>query len=181
MVDFKSIPLADSRRLIADGRLRRHGTLEQRFWKKVDHGSGCWKWTGQIDRYGYGYLCYRRKPYLAHRVAYELLVGLIPSGLLVCHACDNRACVNPEHLFTGTNADNTRDCVAKGRNSRGEATAAAVLTEDRVREIRRLYALDRKPNGRCGRYTMEQIGRMMGVSDSAVNAIIRGKCWVWLE
>lgn len=101
----------------------------ERFWAKVDKTDTCWLWSGSKYKNGYGEVgvwengrrvC--RK--LAHRVAYEQAHGQIPDGMLVCHRCDVRACVNPDHLFLGTHRDNAQDCVAKGRNSRGEAHAA---------------------------------------------------------
>lgn len=98
--------------------------------------SGCIEWQGSRSAKGYGRMWVGRKCKQAHRVAFELDVGSIPDGLQVLHRCDNPPCVNPAHLFTGTNLDNVRDKLAKGRLPRGELRINAKLTDQAVREIR---------------------------------------------
>lgn len=88
------------------------------FLSRVEHepNSGCWLWTASLrPGSGYGQLRVGRTIAFAHRIAYELFVGLIPNGLYVCHHCDVKQCVNPDHLFLGTAKDNTQDMIRKGR------------------------------------------------------------------
>lgn len=93
---------------------------EQRFWSKVDKTKDCWEWKACVNEAGYGIFgvpnMYRNDR--AHRISYRLHFGKIPKGKFVCHKCDNRRCVNPSHLFIGSNMDNVNDMIRKGRNSK---------------------------------------------------------------
>lgn len=89
--------------------------LDARFWAKVTKTETCWLWAG-AKAAGYGVIRRSRRSIKAHRYTWELTNGPIPDGLFACHTCDVRACVNPAHLFLGTNGDNQRDSVAKGRH-----------------------------------------------------------------
>lgn len=80
-----------------------------------DKESGCWNWVGVIRKDGYGSIIYNGKRWRAHRASYKEFIGDIPVGILVCHKCDNPGCINPEHLFLGTDADNRHDGMRKGR------------------------------------------------------------------
>lgn len=109
--------------------------IAERFYAKVDRGDSdaCWLWRGCRNRKGYGQLRIIGKAYLAHRFAYEYVVGPIPDGLCVLHRCDTPACVNTRHLFLGTTLDNNRDMDAKGRADR---QGQAKLDAARAAQIR---------------------------------------------
>ena len=85
----------------------------------INKDTNCWEWIGGTSGGGYGKFRVYHKQWLAHRWSYEYFTGTIPEGLLVLHACDNPSCVNPDHLFVGTQADNQADMVAKGRQFKG--------------------------------------------------------------
>lgn len=156
------------------------------FWKKVAKKGAdeCWEWTGSIQSNGYGQFGNNNKsPMLPHRVAFTLMSGPIPHGICVLHKCDNRKCCNPAHLFLGTHQDNSNDCIAKGRISRGEKQSRAVrencrrgedrpeskLTAEQVLEIRRIHA-----SGEMGGH---QIGRKFGIAFQHVSKIVNRKQW----
>jgi len=90
-------------------------SIGDRFWEKVVKSPTCWEWSAYRDGQGYGHFRGVTGRVQAHRQAWELTHGAIPAGMLVCHMCDNTACVRPEHLYIGTHADNMRDMVARGR------------------------------------------------------------------
>lgn len=115
---------------------KRCASIAKRFWRYVSPrgASECWEWQGYRDPLGYGKINYR--PSGAHRVSWILHFGDIPEGMLVCHRCDNPSCVNPGHLFLGSNADNMADRNRKGRNARGSSAHSAVLTETDIPTIR---------------------------------------------
>ena len=99
---------------------------------------GCWIWTGAVTSVGYG-LCQsvkRKKTASAHRVAYEAFIGEIPNGMIVAHACDNRLCVNPNHLWLATHKENSQDMVNKKRSARGEKCGKSKLTNEQIKVIR---------------------------------------------
>ena len=149
-----------------------------RFWKKVDKNgplhpvlkSKCWIWIG--GKYQSGYGAFNRLGYseYAHRISWEMHYGSIPT-LDVLHRCDNPACVNPAHLFVGTEADNSADMVAKGRQNKGEDRPLSKLTEAEVIRMRRLYKRGVKGRG-C-----VSLSRMFGISPSSVRDAVLGICW----
>lgn len=114
-------------------------------WRKLEEGSmpepnsGCLLWLGKVDRDGYGRVRSaprRETMFKIHRVAFQVHRGIIPKGMSVCHHCDVPSCINPEHLFLGTHADNMADMHAKGRALKGERHPLSKLTADQVRTIR---------------------------------------------
>jgi hypothetical protein len=121
--------------------------LPQRFWDKVNKTETCWLWTAYapIDT-GYGRFKYQGKQYDVHKLVWVILYGDPGKGMCVLHACDVRHCLRPEHLFTGTKADNVRDMDKKGRrvSPRGEMNGMAILTAEKVIEIRKRYAAGEK-------------------------------------
>lgn len=113
-------------------------TLEERFIEKIEivTESGCWLWNGYIREGRHGQSSMNGRVVYAHRLSWELAYGPIPKGLVVCHKCDVPFCVNPNHLFIGTQADNIGDCVRKSRHTFGEKKYCAKLSADQVRRIR---------------------------------------------
>jgi len=155
-----------------------------RFFSKVDkdgptvsHVDGlgpCWAWTAAVRRDGYGWLRVGGRMLRAHRVSWAIHNGPIPTGMCVCHRCDTRSCVNPEHFFLGTKGDNNRDCVAKKRHVPlpGEQNSQAKLTEAKVIQIRKLYA--------TGGVSQKALGKRFGVAKSNIWSILSRKHWVHL-
>ena len=131
--------------------------------------NGCHYWMGCTNKSGYGVIQVDRSQVSTHRMAFELFVGPIPKGLFVCHRCDVRKCINPDHLFVGTHAENTEDMVKKGRSAHGEKNNRVKLTNDSVKEIRKIYA--------AGGILQREIAEKFGVSNSLIGKILLGKLW----
>lgn len=116
-------------------------SLQERFYNKVKKTQSCWLWVGTKNGRGYGVIGDGGKLLLAHRVSYRLFNGDLLIGLCVLHKCDNTSCVNPDHLWLGSQRENMRDKCLKGRacGSKGVRNGRAKLNENLVKEIRRLY------------------------------------------
>jgi len=163
---------------------------EARFWSKVDRSGGpdaCWNWQGGTNERGYGRFSIGGVHLYAHRVSWVIANGPMPDGLDACHDCpdgDNPSCVNPAHLWSGTDTDNAIDRHAKGRTVsgqqhgaytmpgrvlRGEAHGRAKITEEQAREIRERYAK--------GGVLQRELGAEFGISQVQVGYIVRGVSW----
>lgn len=129
--------------------------------------SGCWIWTAGTRRGGYGQFSFSGELISAHRAAYLMFRGPIAEGQLVCHRCDVRSCINPDHLFLGSYQDNNRDAIRKGRGNRtyGERASKAKLKEAQVIEIR------------ASNLSQQKLGKRYGVSASTISQIKCGRSW----
>lgn len=150
--------------------------------------SGCWEWEGTLSKKGYGTISIKNKEWpesivYLHRLVYSLCVEQLPDDMCVCHRCDNPCCVNPNHLFLGTNNDNIADKVAKNRQAKGqdirtnhshlkgENIVTARLTAEKVMEIRRL---DQQGEA------FATISERYGISMSHIGYIVQGRAWAHL-
>lgn len=130
----------------------------------------CWTWCAGFNDSGYGVFSDdSRRQVRAHRFAWELVIGPVPDGAIVCHRCDNRACVNPSHMFLGSPADNSADMTAKRRQARGTGIWTNKIGPGSVSAIRCLVAL--------GVGSQEYIGGLFGVSQTHVGRIARRQVW----
>jgi len=141
---------------------------KQRFWAKVNKTETCWLWTGHVNR-DRGQFKMPEKCLYAHRVAWLLVGNTIPDGHVIRHKCRSKNCVNPDHLETGTQADNMADMIRDGTSTRGTKHGNCKLTEDQVRMIR-------------ARNTENQtrLAKEFGVSNITIHSILTGKNWSWL-
>lgn len=165
--------------------------LNTRFSEKFKIDGSCWIWIGSLDICGYGKFFYNRKCCRASRVSYEIYKGKIPKGKLVCHTCDNRKCVNPDHLWLGTHLENMEDCKKKGRvtnsfgrkaseetrkklrqrphsDRRGEKHHLTHLTNENIFEIRKLIESGMK---------LKEIGLLFGVKRATIKNIKHRRSW----
>lgn len=147
---------------------------EKEFWASCkEDESGCWIWQRGHQRKGYGAVKWHNYVTTAHRIAWMITHGDIPAGMLVCHKCDVRNCVNPDHLFLGTPMDNTQDMISKGRMIAGEDVTHAKLTENDVRRIRGIHA--------SGDVSVREIARRFPVCHQQISRIIRRTRWKHVE
>lgn len=133
----------------------------------TDPETGCKIWTG-ASYHGYGMVRYKYHTHKAHRLAYELAYGKLPLEMCVCHTCDNRLCINLEHLWRGTKADNNADMWVKQRHAHGSSNGHAKLKEEDILRICALYNRGWK---------QREIAVEFGVTDRMISCITTGKNW----
>lgn len=143
-------------------------------WRNVEKTDTCWLWRGKcVNNKGYAAITMRRRGYGIHRLSYALAFGEVPDDLFVLHRCDTPLCVNPEHLFLGTQADNIADCKQKGRLrpplvGYGTSSPHSKLSEVMARNIVSLNAAG---------FSSPVLGRMFGVSHNAIRDVLHGVRW----
>lgn len=153
-------------------------TLIERIMDKSipEPNSGCWLWTAAHNPNGYGFMWSGSKREYSHRLSYTLFKGPIPSGLNVLHKCDQPACVNPDHLSVGTQSENLRDMVRKGRNTKvalkGSKNPKAKLTDADIAHIR---GANKRPG------YLYELAAIYGVSRSTICAIRNRRGWTHLR
>lgn len=159
---------------------------ESRFWSKVQRGPGCWEWQGGRNWGGYGRFSVGGRETVAHRFAWMTTNGPVPSGMFVCHHCDNRRCVNPHHLFLGTAQDNMDDRDRKGRQASGSRNGAYTQPEARVRgeshgrhKLTAQQVLDIRSRLNLG-VSPTLLAREFGVATTSIRLIGNRTNWGWL-
>lgn len=145
--------------------------LPDRFANKIIFTKDCWLWKAAVGNSGYGKYRFGKKQVYAHRYSWSLFFGEIPAGMEVLHKCDVRTCVNPKHLFLGTQKENMEDKVKKGREARGEDNGFSKLTKQEVEEIRQLYVYG------SSQFSQRALAKKYKVHQKTIFNIVNNKMW----
>ncbi len=155
----------------------------ERFFSKVDKSGDCWIWIGPVSvGCGYGNFSVGKKQYSAHRYSWFVEHGVHPS-MIICHKCDNKLCVNPDHLFEGTQRDNILDAKSKGRLAVGDRSGARLHPEkyrgdnSHNAKLREHQVIEIKTHISNGTFTGKELARMYGVRCETISSIKTGRNW----
>ena len=175
-IKMMDIKYSDISKRVSHGRWKGKSPIN-RFWEKVDikGDDECWEWKGSVNTNGYGMLGIGQSRIVASRMSWVIHHGYLDNRMLVCHFCDNPKCVNPEHLFLGTNSDNIKDMYDKGRReaNRGQKCPTSILKDKDVIYMRENYYPRTKE-------TRDKFARMFGITEGSVQNILYRVSWKWI-
>lgn len=138
---------------------------------KIDKKTNCWNYTMYKDKRGYGRTTYKNKTWLLHRLSYYLFRGKFKKDKYICHKCDNTSCINPDHLFVGTQKDNMQDMISKGRDGFGENHPCAKLNEKQVKDIRKKIKFG---------LSLREIAKQYDVNFTSIRSIKHYRAWKYI-
>lgn len=158
----------NSKKTVFSSKNKNPDSFKQKFESRIFYSpDGCWYWIGTcFKNSAYGRIGFSKISLLAHRAAYELYIGVIPTNLLVCHTCDNPLCVNPDHLWLGTPADNMKDKCSKGRQSIPASVPIKLNKADALNVL-----------SLVGNISDKEIASRYGVTKDLIGLVRRGKVW----
>ena len=146
---------------------------KEKFLDLIFKTKDCWLYQGEVSIHGYGRYWNGNRKTMAHRFSYELFKGLLSEGMHVLHKCDNRICINPDHLYLGSQQDNMNDMVLRGRSLKGAKHPMSILDQGKVDMIRELY--------KSKEYSQHKLAKKFNVSRGCIGHIVRNESWVSIE